>query len=52
MIIFIDICMEKRQILMKQIKCKLRLKKTGFSDAYTVVVKDGKSSKVNDIVKQ
>jgi N-acetylmuramoyl-L-alanine amidase len=33
-------------------KMQIEAKKTGFSDAYIVVVKDGKSTKVNDTVKQ
>lgn len=33
-------------------KMKIVAKKTGFSDAYIVVIKDGKSSKVNDVAKQ
>lgn len=33
-------------------KMQIVAKKTGFSDAYIVVIKDGKSSKVNDVAKQ
>lgn len=33
-------------------KLQIEAKKTGFSDAYIVAIKDGKSSKVNDVVKQ
>ena len=33
-------------------KMQIEAKKIGFSDAYIVVIKDGKSSKVNDVVKQ
>jgi len=33
-------------------KLQIQAKKMGFSDAYIVIIKDGKSSKVNDIVKQ
>lgn len=33
-------------------KMQIEAKKTGFLDAYVVVIKDGKSSKVNDVVKQ
>jgi N-acetylmuramoyl-L-alanine amidase len=33
-------------------KMQKEAKKTGFSDAYIVVIKDGKSSIVNDVVKQ
>lgn len=33
-------------------KMQKEAKKTGFTDAYIVVIKDGKSSKVNEVVKQ
>jgi N-acetylmuramoyl-L-alanine amidase len=33
-------------------KMQKEAKKTGFTDAYIVVIKDGKSSKVNEVIKQ